>query len=78
MPPRRSARLAMKPRVNFREPSLRISKYPRVTKQRTPYPSTCSKILIGLNYIILIAFSLTLTAPFVVTDNHVRKYLTVT
>ena len=70
MAPRRSARLAMKPRVNFREPSLRIGKYPRVTKQRINYPSTCSKILIGLNYIVLFAISLTLTAPFLV---HVTR-----
>ena len=71
MPPRRSARLAMKPRVNFREPGMRGSKYTRVnTKQRVVYASTCSRVLITLNYVVLFALSLTFTAPFLV---HVTR-----
>jgi hypothetical protein len=67
MPPRRSARLAMKPRVNFRAPGARALKYTRVnTKQRLVQTSACSRALITLNYVVLFALSLTLTTPFIV------------
>jgi hypothetical protein len=73
MTPRRSARLAMKPRVNFREPSLRIAKAGRATtkKYRVTYPNTCSNILIGINYIILFAVSVSLCSPFIVHMSHI-------